>query len=206
MLAGKMSPDLFVLYILLIIKIISPSKHVVTAFYNIQKGRAALGRIQQVLDEVPGEQEVPQAVAKAGFQTEICYRDVSFHYPDSEASVLQHVNLKIEKGKTYALVGASGAGKTTMVDLLSRFYDVSEGAISIDGIDIRDLKIDDLRALVGTVGQHPFVWHDTVATTLVWENRMPRRKKSMRRQKRPAAMISSWLCRKGMIPFLAMPG
>lgn len=165
-LAGKMSPDLFVLYILLIIKIISPSKHVVTAFYNIQKGRAALGRIQQVLDEVSGEQEVPQAVAKAGFQTEICYRDVSFHYPDSEASVLQHVNLKIEKGKTYALVGASGAGKTTMVDLLSRFYDVSEGAISIDGIDIRDLKIDDLRALVGTVGQHPFVWHDTVANNI----------------------------------------
>ena len=75
-------------------------------------------------------------------------------------------NLKIEKGKTYALVGASGAGKTTLVDLLSRFYDVTEGSISIDGVDIRGLKLADLRDLVGTVGQHPFVWHDTVANNI----------------------------------------
>ena len=165
-LSGQMSPDLFVLYILLLIKIISPSKHVVTSFYSVQKGRAALGRIQQVIDEIPREEESPEALVKKEFLSDIRYQDVSFHYADSETMVLQHVNLKIEKGKTYALVGASGAGKTTMVDLLSRFYDVSEGSISIDGVDIRDLKLEDLRDLVGTVGQHPFVWHDTVANNI----------------------------------------
>ena len=166
MLSGQMSPDLFVLYILLLIKIISPSKHVVNSFYNIQKGRAALRRIQQVLDEPRGEKESQSVHSKKSFQSDICYRNVCFHYGDSGKTVLEHVNLQIVKGKTYAFVGASGAGKTTMVDLLSRFYDVTEGQITIDGMDIRDMKLGDLRDLIGAVGQHPFVWHDTVANNI----------------------------------------
>ncbi len=165
-LSGQMSPDLFVLYILLLIKIISPSKHVVNSFYNIQKGRAALRRIQQVLDEPRGEKESQSVHSKKSFQSDICYRNVCFHYGDSGKTVLEHVNLQIVKGKTYAFVGASGAGKTTMVDLLSRFYDVTEGQITIDGMDIRDMKLGDLRDLIGAVGQHPFVWHDTVANNI----------------------------------------
>lgn len=165
-LSGQISPDLFVLYILLLIRIISPSKHVVNSFYNIQKGRAALQRIQQVLDEPRGEKEPEGAKPKKSFDSDIVYKDVFFHYPDSDKMVLEGIGLRMEKGKTYAFVGASGAGKTTMVDLLGRFYDVSSGSICMDGVDIRELKIEDLRALVGTVGQHPFVWHDTVANNI----------------------------------------
>ena len=138
----------------------------VNSFYNIQKGRAALQRIQQVLDEPRGEKEPEGAKPKKSFDSDIVYKDVFFHYPDSDKMVLEGIGLRMEKGKTYAFVGASGAGKTTMVDLLGRFYDVSSGSICMDGVDIRELKIEDLRALVGTVGQHPFVWHDTVANNI----------------------------------------
>lgn len=182
---GRMDADMFVLFIMLLIKIISPIKHTVDAFYNIQKGRAALGRIYEVLDtpvtELPKShtavvgvkefagrplqqedvyihevQESP--VFKAGIQV----RNLCFRYPDSDREVLHDISLDIEKGKTYALVGPSGSGKTTFVDLLSRFYEPDSGQIRIDGVDIRDMGICELRSLIGSVSQFPFVWHDTV--------------------------------------------
>lgn len=163
---GGMQPDLFVLYILLLIRIISPAKHTVDAYYNIQKGRAALKRIYAVINEPPGETDAADARSKTSFDAELEYRDVSFQYVSGEATVLEHVNLKIQKGRIYAFVGASGAGKTTMVDLLCRHYDVSSGAILMDGQDIAGIRRNDLRELIGTVSQHPFVWHDTVANNI----------------------------------------
>lgn len=163
---GGMPADLFVLYILLLIRIISPAKHTVDAYYNIQKGRAALQRIYAVIKEPEGETDRAEALTKTSFDHEIAYRDVCFHYGDSETAVLENVNLQLPKGKVYAFVGASGAGKTTMVDLLCRHYDVTSGAICIDGTDIAALKREHLRALIGTVSQHPFVWHDTVANNI----------------------------------------
>ncbi len=163
---GGMPADLFVLYILLLIRIISPAKHTVDAYYNIQKGRAALQRIYAVIKEPEGETDNAEALPKTSFNHEIAYRDVCFHYGDSETVVLENVNLQIQKGKVYAFVGASGAGKTTMVDLLCRHYDVNSGSICIDGTDIAALKREHLRALIGTVSQHPFVWHDTVANNI----------------------------------------
>ncbi|MCH5244648.1 MAG: ABC transporter ATP-binding protein [Lentimicrobiaceae bacterium] len=163
---GRMSADMFVLYILLLIRIISPAKHTVNAYYNIQKGRAALKRIYSVINEPAGEDSKPGALSKRSFDREIVFEDVSFSYADSDTPALEHVNLRMEKGKTYAFVGASGAGKTTMVDLLCRFYEPDSGRITIDGVDIADLKREDLRELIGTVSQFPFVWHDTVANNI----------------------------------------
>ncbi|MCM1169422.1 MAG: ABC transporter ATP-binding protein/permease [Bacteroides sp.] len=163
---GRMPADMFVLYILLLIRIISPAKHTVNAYYNIQKGRAALKRIYAVINEPQGEDSRPDAVRKESFEREIVFEDLTFYYPDSETPALEYVNLRMEKGKTYAFVGASGAGKTTMVDLICRHYDPASGRITIDGTDISDMKREDLRALIGTVSQHPFVWHDTVANNI----------------------------------------
>lgn len=182
---GRMDADMFVLFIMLLIKIISPIKHTVDAFYNIQKGRAALGRIYEVLDtpatELPGalpavagereaarrplQQEDACTCKVSGnpvFKDCIQVRNLCFRYPDSDREVLHDLSLDIEKGKTYALVGPSGSGKTTFVDLLSRFYEPDSGQILIDGIDIRDMELHKLRSLIGSVSQFPFVWHDTV--------------------------------------------
>ena len=163
---GDMPADLFVLYILLLIRIISPAKHTVDAYYNIQKGRAALQRIYAVIEEPEGETDGNEALVKNTFDSGIDYREVCFHYSDSDVPVLENVNLRIQKGKVYAFVGASGAGKTTMVDLLCRHYEATAGGIFIDGVNITSLKRDSLRSLIGTVSQHPFVWHDTVANNI----------------------------------------
>lgn len=163
---GRMPADMFVLYILLLIRIISPAKHTVNAYYNIQKGRAALKRIYAVINEPKGECSKPGAVPMESFDHEIVFEDVSFHYSDSDVPVLEHIDLRIEKGKTYAFVGSSGAGKTTMVDLLCRHYEPVKGRITIDGTEISDIELEDLRNLIGTVGQNPFVWHDTVANNI----------------------------------------
>lgn len=163
---GGMNADMFVLFVLLLIKTISPAKHAVTAFYDIQKGRAALERVYAVFHEPAGDSDRPGALEKKSFDSSILYDDVCFSYPGSDKLVLDKVGLKMEKGKMYAFVGPSGAGKTTIADLLSRFYDPSSGRILLDGTDLRDLKREDLRALVGTVGQFPFLWHDTVAENI----------------------------------------
>lgn len=163
---GRMSADMFILYILLLIRIISPAKHTVNAYYNIQKGRAALKRIYAVVNEPEGEDSKPDAVRKTSFDREIVFEDVTFCYPESDIPAIEHVSLRMKKGRTYAFVGASGAGKTTMVDLLCRYYDPDSGRITMDGLDIADMSREDLRELIGTVSQHPFVWHDTVANNI----------------------------------------
>ncbi len=169
-LQGAFSPDKMFLFIILFIKLISPAKATVSAYYNLQNGRAALERIYEIIDIPEQVREKPDARAKADFEHDIRYECVSFRYPDAEpgqsGDVLDQVELRLEKGKTYAFVGASGSGKTTTADLLSRFYDVTGGRILLDGIDLRDLRLKDLRRLVGTVSQFPFVWNDTVENNI----------------------------------------
>lgn len=167
-LGGGLNADMFVLFVLLLIKTISPAKHAVAAFYDIQKGRAALERIYAVLREPSGEPHTEEGLRKRTFEREIRYENVCFHYEGSDRDVVDHVDLVLEKGKTYAFVGASGAGKTTTADLLSRFYEVSSGRVTMDGVDIREIRRDDLRELVGTVSQFPFVWRDTVAANIAF--------------------------------------
>jgi ABC-type multidrug transport system fused ATPase/permease subunit len=150
----------FIAFIGLFYQIINPLKNVSTAFYNIQKGTAALDRINELLqvENTIKDPLLPKPVN--GFNHAIEFKEVSFAY--GEKAILKNINLTIEKGKTIALVGASGAGKSTLVDLIPRFHDVSEGAIFLDGVDIKNFKVYDLRKLIGVVAQEPILFNDTI--------------------------------------------
>lgn len=150
----------FLTYIVLFSQIINPFKNLSTSFFNIQKGSAALDRIEQLLNAPNAITEVPNPKPIRHFERTIELRNVSFSYGDKK--ILENINLVIEKGKTVALVGASGAGKSTLVDLVPRFHDVSSGEILIDGQDVRELKLDDLRRLMGVVSQEPILFNDTI--------------------------------------------
>ncbi len=154
----------FLTYIGLFTQIINPFKNLSSAFYNVQKGTAALERIEQLLHAENSVSEIPNAKPVKSFGHEIEFRNVSFAYGDKK--ILDNINLKIEKGKMIALVGASGAGKSTLADLVPRFHDVSSGEILLDGVNIKELKIDDLRRLMGVVNQDPILFNDTIYSNI----------------------------------------
>lgn len=162
----------FIYYLVIFYSIINPAKDLSKASYGIRRGQASLDRIDKILSAKNPILENsltakgnPTGVAGLSgaslrsFSEAIIYRDVSFAY--AETPVLQHINLTIPKGSMVALVGQSGSGKTTIADLLPRFYDVNEGAILIDGVDIRDVRPYDLRALMGNVNQEAILFNDT---------------------------------------------
>lgn len=150
----------FIYYLVIFYSIINPAKDLSKASYGIRRGLASLERIDKILNTQSNIREVASPRALPDFQSCIRYEDVSFSYI-AERPVLQHINLDIRKGQTIALVGQSGSGKTTMADLLPRFYDVTGGRITIDGVDIRDLRTFDLRALMGNVNQEAILFNDT---------------------------------------------
>jgi len=156
----------FITYIVVFSQVIPPAKTFVQGFYSIQKGLASADRFIEVLDAEEIIEEKPDATQIKTFDKEIEYRNVSFAY-DSEP-VLKEINLKINKGKLIAFVGESGGGKSTMVDLLPRFYDVTGGGILIDGTDIRDVRIDQLRDLMGIVSQESILFNDTVFNNIAF--------------------------------------
>jgi subfamily B ATP-binding cassette protein MsbA len=139
--------------------IIQPAKSLSTALYSVQKGLASMQRIDMILLAENNIVNKQDAVQVKEFRKNIEYRNVTFSYLEDE--VLRNVSLTIEKGKTIALVGQSGSGKSTFVDLLPRFWDINSGSILVDGIDIRDYKIADLRGLMGNVNQDPILFNDT---------------------------------------------
>ncbi len=157
---SSITAEVFLVYIGIFTQLIPPAKSIVQAFYNIQKGAASVDRINQILKAEEVIVEKPNAFPKKSFEQRIEYRNVSFRY--EEELVLRNINLIIEKGQTVAIVGQSGSGKSTLVDLLPRFYDCTEGCILLDGIDIRDYRIDDLRGLMGIVSQETILFNDTV--------------------------------------------
>ena len=150
----------FIYYLVIFYSIINPAKDLSKATYGIRRGMASLERIDKILNTESTIREVQSPQQLSDFQSVIRYEDVSFAY-QSDRPVLQHINLDIRKGQTIALVGQSGSGKTTMADLLPRFYDPSAGRITIDGVDIRELKTYDLRALMGNVNQEAILFNDT---------------------------------------------
>ncbi len=158
----------FITYIVVFSQIIPPAKTFAQGFYSIQKGIASADRIFDVLDAEEVIEEKPDAVAISDFKKEIEFRNVGFKYDNDY--VLKNVNLKIEKGKIIALVGESGGGKSTMADLLPRFYDVVDGELLIDGYNIRDLKIDDVRELMGIVSQESILFNDTIFNNIAFGN------------------------------------
>lgn len=156
----------FIAYIVVFSQIISPAKSFSQGFYSLQKGMASADRIFEVLDAEEVIVEKQDALPLPDFKNSIVYNNVSFHY--NEVNVLKNIDLTIPKGKMIALVGESGGGKSTLVDLLPRFYDVSQGRITIDGVDVRDFKICDVRGLMGIVSQESILFNDTVFNNIAF--------------------------------------
>ena len=154
-----LSGPTFIYYLVILYSIINPLKDFSKAGYNIPKGLASMERVDKILlaESDIKEKENPKHISS--FDHTIEFRHVSFRY--GEQWVLRDINLTIEKGKTIALVGQSGGGKSTMVDLIPRYYDVQEGEVLIDGINVKDLDIHDLRQLIGNVNQEAILFNDT---------------------------------------------
>lgn len=164
-----LSPEMFILYIVLFATVIAPAKAFSSAFYNVQKGAASADRIEEILrvPETVNESENPVEIT--GIRDGIEFRNLGFRYKN-DRKTLDNINFHIPRGKTVALVGPSGSGKSTLADLLARFYDVEEGHVLIDGVDIRDLKVKDLRGLIGLVTQESILFNDTVFNNISFGN------------------------------------
>lgn len=150
----------FMVYLTILYSVINPLKEFSKAGYNIPKGLASMERVDKILKAENKIVEIPDPKPLNGLKEKVEFRDISFSY-DGKKEVLQHINLTVPKGKTVALVGQSGSGKSTLVDLLPRYHDVQEGAITIDGVSIKDVRISDLRSLIGNVNQEAILFNDT---------------------------------------------
>ncbi|PUZ28896.1 antibiotic ABC transporter ATP-binding protein [Chitinophaga parva] len=156
----------FIVYLVFYSQILNPAKNVASSITTLQRGIVAGERIFGLMDVPPHIEERPNAKPVADFRQRLVYDNVTFKY--EQQNVLRNVNLAIEKGQVVALVGKSGAGKSTMADLLPRFYDVNEGRITLDGEDIRDFKLNDLRNLMGIVSQEAILFNDTVFNNIAF--------------------------------------
>jgi ATP-binding cassette, subfamily B, bacterial MsbA len=156
---NPLSAQSFISYIAIFSQIINPAKSLSSAFYNIRKGMSSIDRVNKILLAENNIIEIPDAKEIKEFKSGIEFKNVSFRY--ELEPVLKNINLKVEKGRTIAIVGQSGSGKSTLVDLIPRFYDISEGEITIDGLPIKECKIKDIRKLIGYVNQEPILFNDT---------------------------------------------
>jgi subfamily B ATP-binding cassette protein MsbA len=163
---NSLSGPVFIIYLGIFYQIINPAKAFTTALYSIQKGLASMDRIDKILMADVTIPQAPDAKPVSTLNSKIEYRNVTFAY--DEKIVLNNVSLTIEKGKTIALVGQSGSGKTTFVDLLPRFYDVIGGQILIDDMDLRELKLHDLRDLMGNVNQEAILFNDSIFNNIAF--------------------------------------
>ncbi|MFZ1456315.1 MAG: ABC transporter ATP-binding protein [Saprospiraceae bacterium] len=163
---NELQPDTFFAFVLAFYQVIEPAKSLASAYVSIQKGLAALDRIERIVETQNEIISKPDAIQKNTINDSIIFENVSFRYKDNTYNALNHVSVNIAKGQIVALVGSSGAGKSTFVDLLPRFYDVTEGSIKIDNIDIRDISVTKLRELFGIVTQDAILFHDTIARNI----------------------------------------
>ena len=163
---SSLSAAEFIYYLVIFYSIINPAKDLSKALYSIQKGKASLERIDVILDAVNPLKEVKNPVPAKPFQSEVQFNHVWFKYENDW--ILRDINLTIEKGKTIALVGQSGSGKSTMVDLIPRFYDVNEGAITIDGVNVKNMTLFDLRSYMGNVNQEAILFNDTIYNNITF--------------------------------------
>ena len=154
-----LSGPTFIYYLVILYSIINPLKEFSKAGYNIPKGLASMERVDKILMAESNIKEPEHPVHVTEFKSKIEFRDVSFKY--DQKWVLRHINLTIEKGKTVALVGQSGGGKSTLVDLIPRYYDVQEGEVLIDGVNVKDMGLHDLRSLIGNVNQEAILFNDS---------------------------------------------
>ena len=164
---ASLTASVFITYLALFYQILQPTKNIALAFADIKRGEAAAQRIYEVIDTPIAITDAPHAVQKTTFDRCIEFRDVHFRYPDGEKGAIQGFSLSVPKGKTIAIVGQSGSGKSTLTNLICRFYDVTGGSIAIDGHDIRDIRLSDLRGLCGLVTQESLLFNDTIRNNLL---------------------------------------
>src|SRR5690606_13806005 len=158
----------FLVYMGLAYNILTPAKAISRGLYNIKKGGAAAERIQEIVDTENPLKDKPNAITKTDFNTALSFENIYFKYEDEY--VLKNFSLTIPKGKTVALAGQSGSGKSTIANLITRFYDVNQGNIKIDGIDIREFNTKSLRNLLGIVTQDAILFNDTIKNNLLLGN------------------------------------
>lgn len=166
--AGEMSAATFITFLYAFYNVIEPAKHLSNASYQIRKGMGALERVESVLNAPVSIRDDENALAISRFEQKIEFENVSFSYQNAERPALENVSFTIPRGKMVALVGASGAGKSTVADLLPRFYEATAGQILLDGKDIRQLRLHDLRALMGIVSQEAILFNDTVRNNIAF--------------------------------------
>jgi subfamily B ATP-binding cassette protein MsbA len=159
-----LSAEIFLIYMALAYQILTPAKAISKASYNVKKGNAAAERVLEVLETESAIKDAPGALIKDGFNTGVAIENIWFKY--EEEWVLRDFSLSVHKGKTIALVGQSGSGKSTIANLVTRFYDVNKGSIKIDGIDIKDMTQKSLRSLLGLVTQDSILFNDTIKDNL----------------------------------------
>lgn len=171
--AHQISPEIFLTFIFAFYSVIDPSKALSQAWFNLQKASAALNRIEQVLNTPNDIQNQSNPIVPNGFNHAIQFKNVSFRYQQDQSWVLRNINLEIPKGKTVALVGRSGSGKSTMVDLLPRFYDVTEGEILIDGVNIKSMDLSALRQMFAIVTQEAILFHGSIEDNIRFGSEAP---------------------------------
>ena len=157
----------FIYYMTILYSVLQPLKEFSRASYNIPKGLASMERVDKIMDAVNDITEPAVPAKLDGFKEEIRFKGVSFSYEEGK-KVLHDIEFSVPKGKTVALVGQSGSGKSTLVDLIPRYYDVNEGTITLDGTDIRDFRVKDLRSLIGNVNQEAILFNDTIFNNIAF--------------------------------------
>ncbi|WP_409149768.1 ABC transporter ATP-binding protein [Sphingobacterium sp. BS-2] len=165
---GDLEASEFIAYIAIFSQVMRPAKALTDAFSNIHNGIAAGERVLQLIDEKNQVADKPNALDIDRFDSKIEFNNVYFAYEENQ--VLKNINLTINKGETVALVGPSGGGKSTLVDLIPRFMDATQGAICIDGVDVKDLKQDSLRRIIGVVNQESILFNDTIFNNIAFAN------------------------------------
>lgn len=159
-----LSPGQFITYVAIFSQIINPAKALSTAFYNVQRGSATIDRVNEILNAPLTVEDKKDAIQFIDFKQQIEFRNVSFGFGDLK--ILKNINLIIPKGKTIALVGSSGAGKSSLADLIPRFHDVSEGEVLIDGINIKNYSLHSIRKQMSIVTQEPILFNDSIANNI----------------------------------------
>lgn len=167
-LKDELKASTFIAFILAFWHVTEPAKKFSNAYYNIRKGLAAADRVNEVILEQNTISDAPNAKELKSFRESIKFENVSFAYPEQQSNVLDQINLTVPKGKVIALVGPSGSGKSTLVDMILRYHDVGSGAIKIDGHDIKNVKLFDLRQLFGLVTQEPILFNDTIYNNITF--------------------------------------
>ena len=163
-----LSPEEFIGYVLIFSQIIPPAKSFTTAYYRLQKGAAASARVYELMDAENNITDADNPISIHKIEKEVSINNVSFQYENT--TIINKISFSISKGETIAIVGKSGSGKSTIADLCARFYDINEGEICIDNTDIKDIKLSDLRQLMGVVSQESILFNDTIYNNILIGN------------------------------------